>query len=107
MSWVLLSIAIIFEVLGTTSLKLSNGFKKPLYVILVSVFYFISFFFMSHAVKKIDLSVAYAIWSGAGTLMITVLGFIIFKEKGSVLKFVSIALIITGVVGLKLAHKPV
>ncbi len=61
MSWLYLTLAIIFGFCGTTSLKLSNGFTKPVYSVLIIVFYFISFTFLSFAVKKIDLSVAYAI----------------------------------------------
>ncbi len=103
MSWIFLFFAIIFEVCGTTSIKLSQGFKKPLYIVLIFFFYFLSFLFLSFSVKKIDLSIAYAIWSGVGTLFITIICITILKEKGSVLKFISIALIIIGVVGLKLS----
>jgi small multidrug resistance pump len=64
MSWVFLTVAIIAEVAGTVCLRLSDGFSKLWPSILIFVFYAISFSFTTLAVKKIDLSVVYAIWSG-------------------------------------------
>lgn len=102
MSWVLLTLAILLEVSGTTSMKLSQGFTRTLPSVLLFVFYALSFTSLNFALKTIDVSVAYAIWSGVGTTLITVIGIWWFKEPITVLKIVSIALIIVGVVGLNL-----
>ncbi len=90
------------EVLGTTCMKLSEGFTKWLPSILIFVFYGLSFTLMTFAVKKLDLSLTYAIWSGVGTLLIALIGLFWFKEPFTMLKVVSMALVITGVVGLNL-----
>ena len=70
MHWFYLASAILFEVAGTTSMKLSYGFTRLLPSILLFVFYAISFVSLTFAVKKIDMSVSYAIWSGVGTALI-------------------------------------
>lgn len=102
MHWFHLALAISFEVAGTTCIKLSDGFKNTLPSILVFLFYGIAFYFLSLAVKKIDISVSYAIWSGAGTALIAVIGVFLFKETMTTLKLISITLIIAGVAGLNL-----
>ena len=101
--WLLLIVAIVFEVMGTTCMKLSEGFSKIGPSIMLFVFYAISFCLLVLALKKIDVSVAYAIWAGLGTAVIAVIGFIWFKEPVSVLKIASIGLIIAGVVMLEMA----
>ena len=105
MSWVYLAIAIIFEVAGTTAMKLSDGFTKLAPSIAMGVFYIASLFALTLAIKRIDMSIAYAIWAGVGTSLITVIGIIYFKEPVTLLKTISIALIIIGVVGLNLSNK--
>jgi len=100
--WFYLVLAIITEVAGTTFLKLSDGMTKVVPIILTFALYGISFVFLGLCLKKIDVGVSYAIWSGLGTALITVVGFIYFKEPMSALKVASIALIIIGVVGLNL-----
>lgn len=102
MHWFHLALAISFEVAGTTCIKLSDGFKNTLPSILIFLFYGIAFYFLSLAVKKIDISVSYAIWSGAGTALIAVIGVFLFKETMTTLKLISITLIIAGVAGLNL-----
>jgi small multidrug resistance pump len=101
MGWFLLFVAIIFEVAGTTCMKLSEGFSKLAPSILIFVFYGISFGVFSRALKNgINLSAAYAIWCGIGMSLIAAIGIFYFKEPVTVLKMVSIALIIAGVIGL-------
>ncbi|MGI5992940.1 MAG: DMT family transporter [Methanosarcina sp.] len=73
-SYYLLLLAIVFEVSGTTCMKLSLGFSRLLPSILIFVFYGICFFFFTLALKGIDVSIAYAIWAGLGTALITVVG---------------------------------
>jgi len=105
MHWLYLIAAIVFEVIGTTSMKLSEGFTKIIPSIAMFIFYILSLIALTFALKKIDVSIAYAIWSGVGTALITIFGIIIFKESISVIKIVSIILIITGVVGLHLTQQ--
>jgi len=102
MSWLYLIVAIISEVAGTTSLKFSEGFTRPLPSALVVVCYGLSFFALSLTLKRIDVSIAYAVWSGLGTALIATIGFLWFKEPMTALKLASIGLIIIGVIGLNL-----
>jgi len=105
MSWVYLIIAIITEVIGTTNMKLSHGFTKVVPSILMVVFYIICFAFMTLALKKLDVSITYAIWSGVGTALIAAIGVLYFKEPVTAIKIGSIALIVIGVVGLALVER--
>jgi len=101
--WLFLAGAIVFEVAGTVSMKLSEGFTKLIPSILVAVFYLVSLAALTIALKKIDVSLAYAIWAGVGTAIIASVGIIYFKEPVTTIKIISIGLIIAGVVGLNLS----
>lgn len=101
--WLFLTFAIILEVAGTTSMKLSQGFTKIIPSVLIFVFYGASFTFLTFALKKIEVSTAYAVWSGVGTALIAIIGIFYFRESATALKIVSILLIITGVIGLNLS----
>ena len=103
MHWFYLVLAIVFEVGGTTSMKLSEGLTKPLFSVLIFVLYGFSFVLFALALKKLDLGLSYAIWAGIGTAAIALIGYIWFKEPMGAVKVGSIALIIIGVVGLNLA----
>lgn len=102
MTWIYLALAILLEVAGTTCMKLSDGFTKMVPSILLFVFYTLSFGMLTLALKRIDVSVAYAVWSGAGTALIATIGVLWFREPMTALKLISLALIIVGVVGLNL-----
>ena len=102
-SWIWLIGAIVFEVLGTTAMKLSEGFTKTGPSVAMGLFYVLSLTALTYALKKFDVSMAYAIWSGVGTALITLIGIWYFKESISVMKLASIGLIIIGVVGLHLS----
>ena len=104
MSWLYFVLAIIFETLGTTALKMSNGFSVLLPSVATIITYILCFLFLSFALKTIDVSVAYAIWSAFGILLISIIGIIFFHESINFIKIISILLIIFGTVGLKLAH---
>jgi len=97
-----LVLAILLEVSGTTCMKLSEGFTRMVPSILLVVFYTLSFGMLTLALKRIDVSVAYAIWSGVGTALIASIGVLWFKEPATALKLISLGLIIIGVVGLNL-----
>ena len=102
LSWVYLAFAIVFEVAGTTAMKLSVGFTRLVPSIFLFVFYVIAFVLLTLSLKKIDVSIAYAIWAGLGTLLIVILSAIIFHEPLTLLKIISILLIVLGVLGLEL-----
>jgi small multidrug resistance pump len=101
--WFFLISAILLEVAGTTAMKFSEGFTKIVPSILVAVLFLSSLAMLTLALKKFEIGVAYAIWSGLGTALITVLGIYLFNESANLMKFLSIALIIAGVVGLNLS----
>jgi small multidrug resistance pump len=103
MSWLYLFLAICFEVAGTTFMKLSNGLSRPVFTVLMFVFYVISFSSLSMALKQLEVGTAYAIWSGVGTAAIAVIGFLFFKDALTVPKIIAIALIIVGCVMLNLS----
>lgn len=102
MSFLLLALAILSEVTGTTSLKLSQGFTKLIPSIAVVIFYGLSFVLLSLTLKRMQVGVVYAIWSAVGTALIATIGVIWFKEPVTAIKIGSIALIILGVIGLNL-----
>ena len=103
-SWLFLIGAILFEVVGTTSMKLSQGFSKLWPSILMFVMYGLSLSCEAVAMKRLDVSIVYAIWSGLGTAMIAVIGVILFRESMSTTKLISLSLIILGVIGLNFSH---
>ena len=105
MPWILLSAAILLEVAGITSMKLSRGFAEPLPSIAVPIFYVLSAAAVILALKRLDLSVTYAIWSGVGTALAALIGIAYFREPLTLIKVASLALVILGVVGLSVAAR--
>lgn len=103
MSWILLLLGILSEVLGTTSMKMSAGFTRPIPSIFIFVFYGLSLTLVTLALKQIDVSIAYSIWSGLGTAIIATIALIFFKESLSLVKILSILMIIGGVIGLNMS----
>lgn len=101
-SWLYLLGAILFEVSGTTCMKLSEGFSRLIPSVLIFVFYSCSFTMMTLAIKRLEVSIVYAIWSGIGMALITAIGIFVFDESASVLKLVCIILIMVGIIGLNL-----
>ncbi|MEX2318097.1 MAG: multidrug efflux SMR transporter [Pirellulales bacterium] len=102
-AWYFLAAAILLEVAGTISMKLSEGFTKLLPSVLLFALYAAAFTALSFALRKIDVSVAYAIWSGAGTAIVALIGVAFFREGMNAWKLISLALIVVGVVGLNLS----
>jgi small multidrug resistance pump len=94
--------AILAEVAGTTCVKLSEGFTRLLPSALILVFYGLSLGFLGLALKKVDRSLAYAIWSGLGIAFIVSVGVLWFREPVTAVKVVSLGLIVVGVAGLNL-----
>ena len=104
MSWFYLILAIGLEVSGTTCMKLSDGFAKTTASLLIFVFYGMSIVALTLAVKHIDISVSYAVWSGLGTGLMAVIGVVWFGEPLTSLKAAALALIIVGVVAVNLSQ---
>jgi len=83
-------------------MKMSSGFTKLISSIYIFVFYVASFVALTFAIKKIEISVTYDVWSGVGMALIALIGILYFNEAATMLKIASIFLIIAGVVGLKI-----
>ena len=108
MPWIFLSIAILFEVAGTTSMKLSRGFAEMLALgRRVRLLFRARSAAVVLALRRLELSIAYAIWSGVGTALTAMIGFAYFREPLTAIKLASLALVVLGVVGLSLASKTV
>jgi small multidrug resistance pump len=103
LNWLYLFGAILFEVAGTMSMKFSEGFTKLLPSVMIFVCYAVAFTFVTFAIRKIEISVAYTVWSGVGTTLVAMIGILYFGEQATALKLASIALVIAGVVGLKIS----
>ncbi|MDE0419330.1 MAG: multidrug efflux SMR transporter [Gammaproteobacteria bacterium] len=101
MPYLLLSAAIVSEVIATTALKASAEFTKPVPTIIVAVGYAISFYLLTHVLRSLPVGITYAIWAGVGIFLIAVIGAIYYKEVPDVPGFVGMALIIAGVVVLQ------
>jgi small multidrug resistance pump len=99
-AWFYLAGAILFEVAGTTCMKLSRGFTEFVPSVMIFVFYACAFGLNTVATKTIELSVAYAIWSGVGTALTAAIGILYFKEPATAMKMASLGLIVIGVIGL-------
>lgn len=104
-AWALLSVAIAFEVAGTTSMKLSHGFTHLAPSILMFAFYAAAFSCNALVVKRLDLSITYAVWSGVGTVATAAIGIFYFREPATALKLVCISFIVMGVFGLHAASR--
>ncbi len=102
MHWLYLLIAGLFEISWAVGLKFSHGFSQIVPSILTIVGMVASFYFLALALKNLPIGTAYAIWTGIGTLGTVILGIILFKEPASLPRLFCIALIISGITGLKL-----
>ena len=105
MHWLYLSLAILFEVGGTVSLKMSNGFSVLVPSVVVVVSYGISILFLALVLKTMDVGTAYAVWAGLGTALVVIVGIFYFDESATILRLVFLGMIIAGVVGLHLAER--
>ncbi|GCD83990.1 multidrug resistance protein EbrB [Parageobacillus thermoglucosidasius] len=95
--YIALGISIISEVFGTTMLKLSEGFTNIFPSIGVIVGYGLSFYFLSLCLKTVPLSLAYALWSGIGTALTTLIGVLLWRDPFNIITLVGLILIIAGV----------
>ena len=103
MNWLFLYTAVAFEVAGTTALKLSAGLARPAFFGAALALYGLSFTLLALSLRALPIGVAYAIWSGFGTVLVALVGAALFREPFTALKLVFFALIVVGCVGLNLA----
>ena len=103
MTYLYLLFAIFLELSGTISMKLSQGFTRPFPSFLIFIFYGLSFTLLTVVLKRMDVSIACAIWSGLGTALIAIIGSVYFNESMTLVKLVSLGLVIIGVLGLNLS----
>ena len=99
-AWAVLAAAIVFEVGGTTSMRLSEGFTRMTPTVMIFVFYGISFLLNTMVIRVLGMSVTYAVWSGAGTVLTALIGYLYFKEPATAIKVASAGLIVLGVIGM-------
>ena len=102
-AWMMLAITIVLEVAGSIMMKLSDGFTVFWPSLGVFVFYSAALAGLTVTLKFIELSIAYAIWAGAGTALVAMIGIVWFREPVTALKIVSLVLVVGGVVGLQLS----
>lgn len=105
MPYVYLAAAIIFEILGTISMKYAEGFTKVIPSVLIFVCYGICFVSLTVALKTLPVSMVYAIWAGVGTAIMAVVGLLMFGEPLPLQKILATSLIILGVVMLNFSGK--
>ncbi len=105
MNWLILIVAGLFEVVWATALKMSNGFRNLLADAVVVVGMALSVWLLAVAMKTIPMGTAYAVWTGIGAIGGVVVGIIAFGESAFALRIASVALIVAGIVGLKLTAK--
>lgn len=104
--WVALIVAGVFEVGYALSVNGSEGFTNPLWSSIAVVFFLLTLFFLSVALKAIDVGIGYAVWAGIGAIGAAVLGPVFFDETLTLVKAFWLAVIIGGVIWLKLADSP-
>lgn len=103
MSWILLVVAGLFEIGWAIGLKYTEGFTKPLPTALTVGAMVISIALLGLAVRNLPMGTAYAVWTGIGTVGTVILGVVLFAEPVTAMRMGCIALIVTGIMGLKFA----
>ncbi|MFM1996623.1 MAG: hypothetical protein RLZZ111_1010 [Planctomycetota bacterium] len=105
MHWLYLMIAIVAEVFGTSFLRSSAGFTKPLPSLAVVAGYGLAFYFLSLTLEQIPVGIAYAVWSGAGVTLIAAVGWLFLGQSLDLPAILGMGLIVAGVVVLNLFSK--
>ena len=107
MKWFFLIIAILAEVIATSALKYAEGFTKPVPSAIVIAGYAVAFYFLSLTLQHMSVGIAYAIWSGLGTLLIAITSAVLLKQKLDTPAIIGLALIVAGVVVINVFSKSV
>lgn len=105
-AWVLLALAIVCEIAGTSLLKASAGFSKPTFGMASMACYGLCFWLLAFAFTRIPMGIAYAIWSGVGVVAVAVIGWMVFRQSISAWQAGFIALTLIGTTGLYLTTPP-
>lgn len=105
--WLALAIAIFAEVIGTTALKASNEFTRLLPSLIVVAGYGTAFYFMAISMRVLPVGIMYAIWSGMGIVLVSVIGWLVYKQTLDLPSMIGMVLIIAGVIVINLFSKSV
>ena len=106
MTWVILFVAGLFEIAWAVGLKYTEGFTRLWPTVATIVALVASMTLLGIALRTLPLGTAYAVWTGIGSVGTAVLGIVLFREPATVMRLVCIGLIVTGIIGLKLATGP-
>jgi len=98
MEWLYLTVAIVAEVVATSALKAAEGFTRLTPSLIVVIGYGTAFFFLSLTLRNIPVGVAYAIWSGVGVFLVSMIGWLVFGQLLDVPAIIGLALIVAGVI---------
>ncbi len=104
MSWIILFCAGLFEVVWAVGLKYTEGFTRPLPTVITVAAMLASLGLLGLAMKELPLGTAYAIWTGIGAVGTVIVGIMLFGESMAPIRLLSVALIVCGLLGLKLSH---
>ena len=104
-AWMVLGLAIVAEVIGTTALKASDSFTRPWPSVVVVVGYGVAFYCLSLVLKSVPVGIAYAIWSGLGIVLITAVAWLLYGQRIDLAGLIGMGLIIAGVVVLNVFSK--
>ena len=105
--WALLALAIVTEVIATSALKASDGFSRPWPSVVVVIGYGVSFYCLSIVLRTLPVGIVYAVWSGVGIALITLVGWLVFGQRLDAPALAGLALIVAGVVVLNVFSKSV
>jgi len=104
-AYLFLALAIGAEVIATSALKASDGFSRPVWALVSILGYIVAFSALATSLKTIPLGIAYAIWSGVGIALLTLVGWIVYQQRLSLTAMFGISLIIAGVLVLQFSIK--
>ena len=102
MAWIILFIAGLFEIGWAVGLKFTEGFTRPIPIVLTAISLVASLGLLGWAIKSLPLGTAYAVWTGVGAVGTAIVGILVFKEPATAARLVCLALIVSGILGLKL-----
>lgn len=100
--WILLGLAIVIEVIGSNCIKASNGFTKPLPTVIAIGAFVVALYLLSVITKTLPLGIVYAVWSGVGIVLTTLVALFVFGQKPDLPSIIGMALIIGGVLVINL-----
>jgi multidrug transporter EmrE-like cation transporter len=104
-AWMILGLAIVAEVIGTTALKASENFTRLVPSLIVVVGYGVAFYCLSLVLKSVPVGIAYAVWSGLGIVLITAVAWLLYGQRIDLAGLIGMGLIIAGVVVLNVFSK--